>query len=693
MPVSPFADLHLLYPNLSPILSNAASLWEPPERLPLSTWAEKNIVLSSEYAARSSNLRLFAWQRGIFDAFTDPTVEEIVLMCGTQLVKTLLIQCAIAYIVSEDPGPILLVQPKDPDAKTFSKERLSPMIRDCACLAGKISDSSREGNTILTKEFPGGSLSIVGAIAPGNLARRSIRYLMCDEVDKYPLSAGKEGDPISLAWERTSTFGSRRKRIVCCSPTDQSISRIGKEYRASDQRKPYVPCFACGHKQLLRWAQVKWSSSTAAGHRPETARYECENPDCKTRWNDLQRWAACEQAEWRAHAPFAGRAGFWISHLYAPWQSKRLAAIVSKFLNDKKDRNLLKTFINTNLAEEWVDEGEVTDPEILYGRRESYPFGPTAVIPRRGLFLTAAVDVQDNPPRLECEVVAWGRDRENWSVDYQVIQCFSDNGQALPVTSRELWDKLDQDVLQRSYPHESGHTLPIMVMCIDTGNRPKPVYEFARRHPQLAHSPAGIRLHSIRTVVPIKGSDDPLRIISSISKEDAARRRQGVRIVGIGTHCAKQETYDALKSIRPAPKEDPDRPTPGYHHFPMYELSYFQGLCSEVRVVKENGKVEYEKRAERNEPIDLKVYNRAGASLVGIDRFGEEHWLRMEEAVGETQAKVAVPVAAAVPVSQPAPTPTVVPPPALAPAPSPVPLAIVQTQTRMTRGSRGGFAL
>src|SRR6185436_9609324 len=124
------------------------------------------------------------------DAFTDPAIEQIVLCVSTQMIKTLFIQCAIAYVISEDPGPILLVQPKDPDAKTFSKERLSPMIRDCECLRGRLSDSNREGNTILTKEFPGGSLSIVGAIAPGNLARRSIRYLFCDEIDKYPASAG-----------------------------------------------------------------------------------------------------------------------------------------------------------------------------------------------------------------------------------------------------------------------------------------------------------------------------------------------------------------------------------------------------------------------------------------------------------------------------------------------------------------------
>src|SRR5678815_402586 len=113
--------------------------------------------------------------------------------------------------------------------------------------------------------------------------------------------------------------------------------------------------------------------------------------------------------------------------------------------------------------------------------------------------------VQDSPPRLEVEVQAWGRNRENWSISYEVIQGFAPNGQVLPVTSPELWEKLEE-LLQRNWKHESGHTLPILAIAIDTGSRPKPVYDFARRHAQLSYSPGtGLRLHAVRTVIPVKG--------------------------------------------------------------------------------------------------------------------------------------------------------------------------------------------
>jgi phage terminase large subunit GpA-like protein len=286
---------------------------------------------------------------------------------------------------------------------------------------------------------------------------------------------------------------------------------------------------------------VKWDSSLARELQPATARYHCIA--CDRPWTEQERWTACNHhAVWKPDRPDADRsiAGFWVSHLYVPPAWKTAASITRQFLHAKQDRQTLKTFVNTVLAEEWIEEGEAPDREALFARRESYPFGDTAVVPQRGLFLTMACDVQENPPRLEVELKAWGRGRENWSMGYWVLQAFAQNGQELPVSAVELWDQLDE-LLYREWPHESGAALPVLCVCIDTGTNPKPVYEFARRpgHMQLAYGPQGIKLIAPRTVVPIKGTDDKLRIVAGISKEDAARKRHGVRIVKIGTVCAK----------------------------------------------------------------------------------------------------------------------------------------------------------
>jgi phage terminase large subunit GpA-like protein len=252
-------------------LEDLPSAWLPTERLPLSQWAEENLILSPEYSARTGHLKLYPWQRAIFDSFTDPQTEQITIMCGTQLVKTLFIQAAIAYVIAVDPGPILAVQCKDEDAKKFSKERLSPMIRDTPLLRELVAEpkSRDSSNTIQHKKFPGGTIDLVGTMSPANLARRSIRYLFFDEVDRYLGSSGAEGDPVDLGIRRTVTYGSRAKVIMTCSPTIAGESRIAAAYEATDQRKPYVACHDCGTFQVLEWARTRWSvhSRPATGAR------------------------------------------------------------------------------------------------------------------------------------------------------------------------------------------------------------------------------------------------------------------------------------------------------------------------------------------------------------------------------------------------------------------------------------------
>lgn len=612
--------------NLEPYIDHWSNLWTPPERLTLSEWAERNFNISTDYGAKSGTVQLYGWQRGIFDAFTDPEIEQIVLMCGTQLVKTLFIQVALGYVISEQPGPVLLVQPSEGDVESFSKERLSPMIRDNPAIKDRLTDANsarNSANTILFKKFDGGSLSLVGAQTPGNMARRSIRYLFCDEVDKYPASAGAEGDPISLAMERTVTYRGRRKIILACSPTVKGRSRIATAFAKSDQRKPWVPCHACGKRQVLAWSNVYFDKT--AEKPAVTAAYKCAH--CSALWSDIQRWDACRDTEWRAERPLNGVAGFWISHLYSPW--KQLSEIVNDFLAKKNDRHEFKAFINTNLAELWEEEGsEVPVPEVLAGRAEDYPEGEDAVVPRRAVFLTAGVDVQND--RLEYEVVAWGRDKESWSVEYDVIRVPDGSGDWLPTSDSRVWIELDK-VLMRDWQHESGGRLPIVVMAIDTGNRPKPVIEFSRRHAQPNYAAGGVRAVQPRTVVPIKGAPTEIvKIIATISSEDSARKRHGIRIVSLGQGVIKQELFDALK-LRPSREA-----VPGYCHFPRSRrLEYFEGLCSERRVIDEKGKVSYQKvDTRRNEPLDCRVYARGAATVFGIDIFTERQWSALERMMG-----------------------------------------------------------
>ena len=219
------------------------------------------------------------------DAISDPAAETVVIMSSSQIGKSESILNMVGYHIDHDPAPIMVVMPTERDAETWSKDRFSPMARDTPCLQGKIADPrSRDGNNkILHKRFPGGHLTIVGANAPSGLASRPIRLLLCDEVDRYPFSAGAEGDPVNLARKRTVTFWNR-KIVLVSTPTNKGASRIEAAFEESDQRRFWVPCPTCGAEQLLTWGQVKWDKDENGGHRPETARYHCV--ECDAAWRD-----------------------------------------------------------------------------------------------------------------------------------------------------------------------------------------------------------------------------------------------------------------------------------------------------------------------------------------------------------------------------------------------------------------------
>src|SRR5206468_12583720 len=201
--------------------------------------------------------------------------------------------------------------------------------------------------------FPGGHITVAGANSAASLASRPIRVVLCDEVDRYPASAGAEGAPVSLAYKRTATFDNRRFVLVS-TPTFEGASRIAAAYEETDRRVYLVPCPDpdCGHEQELVWGDkggdhgVQWDKDDAGRPIPATARYVCEA--CGAVWSDGDRWKAVAKGRWHATAPFNGKAGFRLSALYSPWA--RLADIVREWAEALGQSERIKVFVNTVLG-------------------------------------------------------------------------------------------------------------------------------------------------------------------------------------------------------------------------------------------------------------------------------------------------------------------------------------------------------
>ena len=579
---------------------NWAKFVAPPKKLTVSEWADKYRMLSPEASAEPGkwNTSRAEYQRGIMDAFSDPKVYQVVWMSSAQVGKTEALLNIIGYFIDQDPSPILLLQPTLDMAQTFSKDRLAPMLRDTPVLKDKVKDvkAKNSGNTILHKVFPGGHITMAGANSPASLASRPVRIVLLDEVDRYPLSAGSEGDPVNLAIKRSTTFWNR-KIMLTSTPTIKGLSRIEKAYEESDKRKFYVPCPECGEYQVLKWANVVWEDD-----KPESAKYVCEK--CGALWNDAARWNAIKKGKWIAEAEFRGVAGFWLNELYSPWV--KLKDMVMNFLNSKDDPEMLKTFVNTSLGESWEDRsGEEIEWKQLFDRKEKY-----TLIPARAVVLTCGVDVQDD--RLEGEVRAWGEREESWGIKRFVIY----GSPAL----EETWLRLD-DIIFAEYKHELGFSLKVSCTCIDSGGHfTDDVYRY-------------VKPRESKRVFAIKGgSTASLPIISRPSKNNKYR----INLFTIGTDTAKELIYERLKF---------DEVKGGYYHWnEEYDEEYFKQLTAEKAITQYKAGVAYRKWVKiraRNEALDYNVYALAALRILNPNfQKLKEHLIKKDEKIKKQPNKL-----------------------------------------------------
>lgn len=548
----------------------------PPPRLSVAEWADLERRLDSQSSAEPGRwiTARAEYQRGIMDACSDPTVKEVVVMCAAQLGKSEILLNTIGYHMAHDPAPILMMQPTVDMAQSFSKDRVTAgLLRSTPALRDKVKDSKAKdaNNTTLHKVFPGGALSLVGANSPSSLASRPIRVVLCDEVDRYPASAGEEGDPISLAKRRAATFWNR-KIIEVSTPTNRGASRIESAYEESDKRKFMVPCHDCGERQELLWSYVQWTD-------PKNPHYACCH--CGSCWTDAQRNRAIARGQWTATKAFNGVAGFHLSALYSPWVV--LADAVEEFLAAKKDPMRLKTFVNTFLGETWEDQGEGVDDVEIAKRREDYEDMPDQVV-----LLTAGVDVQDD--RLEVEIVGWGAGEESWSLDYRVL-----HGDP---SSPQLWKQLDEVLLQ-TFEHPIGKPMIIRSTCIDSGgHHTRAVYNYAKTR-------AGHRVFAIKGV---GGEGKP--VVSRPSKNNIGK----VALYPVGVDTVKELFYARLRL---------DEPGPGYCHFhERLDDEHFRQLTAEKQVIRYHKgypKRGWIKTRTRNEALDVRVYAIAALAILNVN--------------------------------------------------------------------------
>jgi len=576
------------FDNSEDYLASFASLLRPPSKLKLSDWADRYRILSSESSAEPGQWMTSKapYEREIMNAISDPFCSRVVVQKASQVgITDSAILNPVGYFMDQDPCPMLVVQPTIELAEAFSTDRLQPMLRDSPRLKGLVAESrSRDSqNTMRRKAFKGGYIALGGANSAASLSGRPVRVVLLDEVDRYPASAGTEGNPLQLAIARTSAFWNR-KIIIVSSPGIAGVSHIEREMATSTCEHWYLECPECGVLQVLDWDRIRFSDMT---HRCLSCHEHAEK----------HRWLS-GKGEWRAHRPKDERGnrvmtrGFYLSGLYNPWiewEILRDEFVRAARANEEGDVEPLKAFRNTRLGMLHEDTGEKVEIDLFAERRELYK----GEVPDGVLCLTAGVDIGEYT--LAYEVIGWGKGRECWGIEYGLI----DGNPREPF----VWEQLDRAVLNRGFATADKKTMRVRRMAVDSGYATDFVYAYTKPRQPRAIATKGYG-----------GIGKPL-----ISGAGTYTKGNRARLQILGVDSGKEEIVNRLTVPRPGP---------GYCHFPMlknkqpakgYDEEYFKGLTAERRIVKsKNGFKTYiwtKRLSQRNEPFDCRVLALAALTM------------------------------------------------------------------------------
>jgi len=592
--------------------------------------------------------------RGALAAVTEEGVRKITAVGPTQLYKSTLLESTAFHYALVDPKPIMLVQPCFKDAIDFMADKMKPMFEASPVFRDRVYHTTK--TSVL---FTGGQLTIASASSENSLASRLAGVMLFDEPAKYDLIGGRH--PVSFGEKRLETYGVFGKSIRASSPKteenfiweqflqgDRRLPFVKCPHCGHDHVMRWQPTDGEKERYLIKHGtpmadyNVVWETDPETGDWDfDSARYVC--PECRIPWTYGERLTALGkfQVLWRQTKPFTccrdhddggyqdpvanhylgykaweptidpsdgfevvGRAicrvcskkavsnshaSFQASRLYSP---KNLSLLVEKWKDALATTGGVQSFINDELGEPWKDRNAIIlTADGLKARQEEYEFE----MPARAVLITVGVD--SHPDRFELEYVAWGRNFESWSLDYDVILGAPDDPYTLGILDEKL---------QRQFQRQDGVMQGASAVCIDTGGKNEEGEVYTTR---AIYAFCGQTDRRKRNVWAIKGAPEQGESIwPAWPKSPSTSNEYQVPLYTIGTTQLKNEIHAQLGVTTPGPR---------YSHFPEgRDTGWYVGLLSEKKVKKGSVWRWRAKDGARNEPWDCRVY--ALAALEGL---------------------------------------------------------------------------
>lgn len=577
---------------------------QPKPKLTGSEWANTHYYLSPENSAEPGkyNFNRMPWQKEMIDVACGDQYKDVVFQTSARVGKTTVMLVTTGYFMHQSPSPILWLLPTETIAKQFSTNDVDPMLRDTPVLRHLVNDKfTRDGgNNVLSKRYTGGSMTLVGAQNSSGLHGKTVRVLLADEIDRYPESAGKDGDVLDLAGIRTTTFQHKAKRIYASTPSITDISPVERKFKESDQRYYYVPCPSCKFKQVLEWENLAYKED------PINPTYVCKN--CGYGIKENQKYKMLLDGEWVRHNPDSNIAGFFLNALYSVNMS--WGELVQEWISIGKNRHRLQVFMNSRLAKTFQLVEEYVGVNKLAERLEIYNSEvPTKSEQCNGVgVLTCGVDIQKN--RIEAYVWGYGKNDECYMIDFRLFEG--------DTNKNAVFDDLTKFLLFEKYKTLNGAEIGIRAIAIDSGFNSNRVARYVRDLKSVDSAN--------RTIIAVKG--DANYTSGILEKQAKFYKESGQLYFRIGTNPAKDHIATLLQNHEKGEN---------YVHLPMSFPKRFNQdryldketlyqLTSEKKVYEYKGskRIGYWKQMrDRNEALDCFVYAYAALLALGPDVFAK----------------------------------------------------------------------
>ncbi len=570
------------------------------------------------------------FMREIVDCFdVNSPVREVNLKKGVQITYSTALESGALYFMGHIKTLPIMYMTADKELATARIENnFIPMLGQSdmghIIRSSDIGNSRKTGKTANHIQFEGGGYLVpFGAKNADKMRSYSICVMLKDEIDAWPDTVGKDGDPDALSDDRCSGYWERRKIFRGSTPLIKGISKIEKAYLRGDQRKYMVLCKSCGFPQELRWSTkdgkggFKWEMEKGVLVL-ESVHYCCQSCGEPHFEYDKERLFSEEHgAHWNPTATPVEPdiRSYHLPALYSPIGMQPWYKCVGAYLSgfDPVERKVTdvgkyQVFYNNILAEPFEIMGsKIGFVQVSGHRRSAYRLGEipnkyaTTNSGSKILMLTCQVDVHKR--FLAVSVKGWTKNACCYLVDYWHFET-TDQDDECPELSSPVWGRLRELIEEKKYTADDGTEYGIAITLIDAGYATDTVVSFCSDYAS--------------GVYPILGRDRPAKH-ARIKEFDEFQTNAGV----VGYKITVDHYKDRLAPVlRRDWMEDSGTQKPYHFNAPVDTTDkQLKELTKETRRKKTDDKGNdtyfwYRPGNARNELWDLLVYGSAAVEII-----------------------------------------------------------------------------